>query len=154
MKKLIFLLVVYICFSCNQKKNYNQFCLKKIEYINQRKQLIPSIVEIRIEDNDGFLIKKIASGKLKNGFLYSVKKEERKFFYLMSFNTGKQYRVENNIIILPILIATFFEDELKIKLSNQEIEKRITGDVGLVFTSDTILVKKCSEQAQQLPNQN
>jgi hypothetical protein len=145
MRKLIILFIVAIVMSCNQKKSHNNFCLKNIEYINQREKLIPSIVNIQIEDNDGFLIKKIVSGKLKTVFLCPVKKKERKFFYLMSYDTGKQFKVENNIIILPILIATYFEDELKIKLSNQEIGKRITGDVGLVFERDTIIIKKCDK---------
>jgi hypothetical protein len=141
MKKLILILLITLS-SCNQNKTHDGFCLKKIEYINQRKKLIPSIVKIQIEDVDGYLAKKIQLGKLKNVILYSVKKNERRFFYLTSFDTGKQYKIENEIIIIPI-ITTLFEEDLGVKLSEKEIERKIIGDIGLIFDKDTIRIKRC-----------
>ena len=128
--------------SCNQKKSQDNFCLKNIEYINQREKLIPSIVKIQIEDVNRFLEKKMLKGKLKNVILYSINETDRKFLYLTSFRTGKQFKIENSIITLPI-ITTLFEKDLGNTLSNQEIQKRITGDVGLVFDRDTIIIKQC-----------
>ena len=84
------------------------------------------------------------SGKLKNVILYSVKENDRKFLYLTSFGTGKQFKIENTIITLPI-ITTLFEKDLGNTLTNQEIQKRIIGDVGLVFDRDTIIIKKCDK---------
>jgi hypothetical protein len=43
---------------------------------------------------------------------------------------------------LPI-ITTLFEKDLGNTLSNQEINKKITGNVGLVFDRDTIIIKQC-----------
>ncbi|HQZ25318.1 MAG TPA: hypothetical protein PLD18_08465 [Flavobacterium sp.] len=144
MRKFIILFIVAIVMSCNQKKSQDIFCLKKIEYINQREKIIPSIVEIQIEDVNRFLEKKILSGKLKNVILYSLKETDRNFLYLTPFGTGKQFKIENSIITLPI-ITTLFEKDLGNTLSNQEINKRINGDVGLVFDRDTIIIKQCNE---------
>jgi hypothetical protein len=144
MRKFIILFIVAIVMSCNQKKSQDIFCLKKIEYINQREKLIPSIVEIQIEDVNRFLEKKMLSGKLKNVILYSLKETDRKFLHLIPFGTGKQFKIENSIITLPIT-TTLFEKELGNTLSNKEIQKRITGDVGLVFDRDTIIIKQCDK---------
>jgi hypothetical protein len=84
------------------------------------------------------------SGKLKNVILYSVKENDRKFLHLIPFGTGKQFKLENSIITLPI-ITTLFEKDLGNTLTNQEIQKRIIGDVGLVFDRDTIIIKKCDK---------
>ena len=142
MRKLITLFISAIIMSCNQKKSQDDFCLKNIEYINQREKLTPSIVKIQIEDVNRSLEKRMLLGKLKNVILYAVKETDRKFLYLTSFGTGKQFKIENSIITLPI-ITTLFEKDLGNTLSNQEINKRITGDVGLVFDRDTIIIKQC-----------
>lgn len=144
MRKLIILFIVAIVMSCNKKKSQDIFCLKKIEYINQREKIIPSIVKIQIEDVNRFLEKRMLLGELKNVILYSVKENDRKFLYLTSFGTGKQFKIENSMITLPI-ITTLFEKDLGNTLSNQEIQKRITGDVGLVFDRDTIIIKQCGK---------
>ena len=142
MRKLITLFISAIIMSCNQKKSQDDFCLKNIEYINQREKLTPSIVKIQIEDVNRSLEKRMLLGKLKNVILYAVKETDRKFLYLTSFGTGKQFKIENSIITLPI-ITTLFEKDLGNTLSNQEINKRITGDVGLVIDRDTIIIKQC-----------
>ena len=49
------------------------------------------MVKIQIEDVNRFLEKKVLSGKLKNVILYFVKENDRKFLYLTSFGTGKQF---------------------------------------------------------------
>lgn len=141
-KLIILLLIIFNC--CGQKESQNNFCLKKIEYVNQRESLISSIVKIEIKDKSGALSKKLSSGNLKNVILYSVRDSDRKFFYLSSFATGKQFKIENDVIILP-LITTLFEKDLGSNLSNQEIQKKINGDVGLIFDKDTIRVKKCDD---------
>ena len=141
MRKLgVLLLIIFNC--CGRKESQNNFCLKRIQYIDQRESLISSIVKIEIKDMNGVLSKKISTGNLKNVILYSVKDGDTKFFYLTSFPTGKQFKIENDIIILP-LITTLFEKDLGSNLSNKEIQKKINGDVGLIFDKDTVRIKKC-----------
>jgi hypothetical protein len=141
MKKFGILILAFI-FSCNQYKSNDSFCLKKIEYVNQRQKLIASIVKIQIEDSNDVLKEKMMQGKLKDVILYSIEKDDRKFFYLTPFGTGKQFKIENGVIILPI-ITTLFENDLGNKLSNKEIQQKLNGKVGLVFGKDTIVIKKC-----------
>ncbi|MFQ6602328.1 hypothetical protein [Flavobacterium sp. C3NV] len=141
MKKTL-ILIALIVFSCKYYKSDDNFCLKKIAYVNQRLKLIHSIIEIQIEDSNGILEKKLMSGKLKNVILYSVKESDRKYYYLTPFGTGKQFKIQNNLIIIP-LITTLFEDDLGNKLSDAEIQEKIKGDVGLTFDKDTIIIKGC-----------
>ncbi|WP_264531884.1 hypothetical protein [Flavobacterium sp. N502540] len=143
MKKLIIAIII-LSISCGQKKSSENFCIKKIEYVDQRQKLIPSIVKIQIEDLNGTLKQKVMTGQLKNIILYSIKKNDRKYFYLTSFASGKQFKIiDEKLISLPI-ITTLFENDLGNKLSNQEIQKKLDGEVGLVFNKDTIIIKKCN----------
>ena len=61
MRKLgVLLLIIFNC--CGRKESQNNFCLKRIQYIDQRESLISSIVKIEIKDMNGVLSKKDING--------------------------------------------------------------------------------------------
>jgi hypothetical protein len=140
--KKIFILSL-LCISCNTKSKQDNFCVKKIWYHSQKERLIPSVIEIKIEDDKGIIFKKVESGKLKNIILYSIKKEDRYFFNIEPFGVGNQFKKEDNLITFYVF-TSFFDTERKPKLTPKEIEKAITGDVGLIFDKDIIVVKSCN----------
>ncbi|RUT71281.1 hypothetical protein D0817_05210 [Flavobacterium cupreum] len=142
MKKNIILIFIIFIFSCKNYKSYDKYCIKKIEFINQSRNLIPSIVKIQIEDSNDSLKNLLALGKLKKVILYSVKANDRDFFYLAPFGTGKQFNIEGEVINLS-LMTTLYEKEFGNRLSDIEIEKKVNGDIGLVVDKDTIVIKKC-----------
>lgn len=140
MKKIFILL---LCISCNTKSKQDNFFVKKICYRSQKERLIPSVIEIKIEDDKGIIFKKVESGKLKNIILYSIKEEDRYFFNIVPFGVGNQFKKEDNLITFYVF-TSFFDTERKPKLTRKEIEKAITGDVGLIYDKDTIVVKNCN----------
>lgn len=126
-----------LCISCNSKLKQEKFCLKKIWYHSQKEMLVPSVIKIKIEDNNDIISKKIKSGKLTNIILYSIKKEDRVFF-----SKWDKFKKDKNSITIEV-ITSFFDSERTHKWTSKEIEKAIRGDVGLVFDKDTIVIKNC-----------
>ncbi|QSB25624.1 hypothetical protein [Flavobacterium sp. CLA17] len=142
MKKNIILIFIIFIFSCKHYKSYDKYCIKKIDFINQSRNLIPSIVKIQIEDSNDSLKNLLALGKFKKVILYSVKANDRDFFHLAPFGTGKQFSIEGEVINLS-LMTTLYEKEFGNRLSDIEIEEKVNGDIGLVIDKDTIVIKKC-----------
>lgn len=55
-----------------------------------------------------------------------------------------QYKRYKNTITIKLLTAFFINTPLKInKWRSEQIQKKIEGDIGLVFNKDTIRVKMC-----------
>lgn len=82
MEKL-FCLFVFLFLSCNKAPEIEKYCVEKVTYINQRLNLIPSVIQIEIKDTEKFIFKNIEKSKLKNVFLYSLKKENRYYFLIL-----------------------------------------------------------------------
>ena len=135
MKRVLILML--LCISCNTKSKQEKFCLQKIWYHSQKGVLAPSIIKIKIGDNNDVISKKIESGKLTNIILYSIKKEDRGFFLKWD-----KFKKDKNSTTIEV-ITSFFDSERIHKWTTKEIEKAITGDVGLVFDKDTVVIKKC-----------
>lgn len=134
-----------VCISCNTKKTQSDLCINKMTYTSQKKLLVPSIIEIKISGDDGQILKKIENNELENVILFSIKEEYRNYF-----NVLKSFKKDKNPITVT-LITGFFdakrsfktEDDWNHNWKQKEIEKAISGDIGLVFGKDTIKIKMC-----------
>lgn len=144
MKKIIFLFFI-VCISCNTKSKESNLCVNKITYKSQKKSLVPSVIQIKIVGDDGKILKKIENNELQNVILFSIKEEYRHYF-----NVLKSFKKDKNPITIT-LITGFYdakrsfrtEDDWKHNWNQKEIESTISGDIGLVFTKDTIKIKMC-----------
>ena len=142
MKKLLCLLI-FFCLSCNESPKSKSYCVKKVSYVDQRRSLIPSIIQIEIKDSERFILKNIVEGKLTNVFLYSLKKEDRNYFrYIDEMKIKGKPNFEKETIILK-LITGYFDGEIGHKWTKSEIEKVLKSDIGLVIGKDTLRLKKC-----------
>lgn len=134
-----------LMFSCNTKNGKNNLCVNKIIYISQKQQLVPSVIKIKIDGDDGSILSKIQKNELKNVILLSIKKEYRVFFVpLKSF---KDFEVPVTITLVTGFFdenKSFDKDLKKIhEWKQKEIEDAINGDVALIFKNDTIIIKNC-----------
>ena len=144
MKKIIFIFLI-VCISCNTKNKQSDLCINKITYTSQKKSLVPSIIEIKIEGDNGQILKKIENNELKKVILFSIKEEYRNYFIVL-----KSFKKHKNPITVT-LVTGFFdakrsfktEDDWKHDWKQKEIENAISGDIGLVFGKDTIKIKMC-----------
>lgn len=150
MKKIIFL--VLLCISCNEKPKPADYCVKKTVYTSQLRMLVPeSAIEVYIEDENHILRDKYPLDKLRKVLFYSIKKEDRDYFHLISAQV-EPFKIEKGIIDIPILTA-YFRPNIYIhgvkrenKWSPDQIQKVLGGDIGLVFDKDTVRVKACDKQ--------
>ncbi|MBS7231738.1 hypothetical protein KHA90_11940 [Flavobacterium psychroterrae] len=149
MKKIIVLIL--LCVSCNLKSKKEEPCVIKMEYISQLDMLVPeSVINVYIEDKEGFLQGKLSFKKLQDVILYSVREEEKDYFHLLSPYLIPS-KTDKNIVILKVA-TFFFRPNVFIhgvrrenKWTPEQIQKAITGDVGFVFEKDTIRVKMCEK---------
>lgn len=143
MKKLLCLLI-FFCLSCNESPKSKSYCVKRVSYIDQRRNLIPSVIQIEIKDSEKFILKNIAEGKLTNVFLYSLKKDDRYYFrYIDEMEIKGKPNVDKETVILK-LITGYFDSEIYHKWTKSEVEKILKTDVGLVIGKDTLRLKKCN----------
>ena len=142
MKKL-FCLFVFLFLSCNKAPESEKYCVEKVTYINQKLNLIPSVIQIEIKDTENFIFKNIEKGKLTNVFLYSLKKEDRYYFrYFEEMKIKGKPKTNNNTIILT-LVTGYFDTEIYHIWTKREINEVLKTDIGLVIGKDTLRVKKC-----------
>jgi len=143
MKKLLCLLIFFFL-SCNESPKSKNYCIKRISYVNQKRRLVPSIIQIEIKDSEKLILKNIEQGKLTNVFLYSLKKEDRYYFhYFDEMRIKGKPKTDKESIILT-LITGYFDSEIYHKWTKGEIEKILKTDIGLVIGKDTLRLKKCN----------
>jgi hypothetical protein len=143
MKKL-FCLLVFLFLSCNKAPVSEKYCVEKVTYINQKLNLIPSVIQIEIKDTEKFIFKNIEKGKLTNVFLYSLKKEDRYYFRYIDEMKIKGKPKTNKETTILTLITGYFDSEIYHKWTKNEIEKILKTDIGLVIGKDTLRLKKCN----------
>jgi hypothetical protein len=143
MKKLL-CLFIFLFLSCNESPKSKNYCVKKISYVNQKQKLIPSIIQIEIEDSEKSILKNIEMGKLTNVFLYSLKKEDRYYFHYIDEMKIKGKPNTDRELIKLALITGYFDSEIYQKWTKKEIEKILKTDIGLVIGKDTLRLKKCN----------
>jgi hypothetical protein len=139
--KHIFFLIVYLFLSCNESAKSEIYYLKKVSFIDQKQQLIPSLIRIEFTDPKKVLLKSIEEGKLKNVFLYSISKEDRNYFHYLNETKIKLKHKTNKDQIILTLETSYFDSERNHKWKKSEIEKILETDIGLVIEKDTVRLK-------------
>lgn len=137
------LIIAFLFLACNTENK--KLCIEKIDYNGNPKSLGTPSLLIRLRDDSGKQIKKIETGKLTKVLLFSLKENEREYFFLDQgmFN---QYKKDKNTIDIKLLTAFFIDTPFrKHTWTPTEIQKKIEGDIGLVFEKDTIRVKMCEK---------
>ena len=142
--------LIFLLFSCNSKSSKPDkfdpqlICIKQITYNGLKNSFGTPSVRVKIKIEDPTVLKKINSNDLKNIVLFSITKEDRKYFRLDDY---RPYVKKDSLFEFRILTGFFIDVPFnKHKWTNQEIQKAINGDVGLVFDTDTVRVKKCEAQ--------
>jgi hypothetical protein len=146
-KVLIFLIITFIVSCHSNKEKKTIICVESIEYHEPLNDELgqESTVTINIKVEDSSVFKKLERGKLKELLIFSIKKEEKLFVYYQTYK--KPFRKGN---IFSFLIRTSYFQPNRINnekvWSSDEIIKKLNGDIGFVFESDTIKIKSCKNR--------
>lgn len=99
MKKILFILLIIT--SCNFDKEVKPIvCIDSIQYYEPpRHSLIQPSILINIKGKDSSLCKKLEKGQLKGIIFYSIKKEDRNFFYIDPFKLTKKQENKFSFVI-------------------------------------------------------
>ncbi|KQO21647.1 hypothetical protein ASF10_12925 [Flavobacterium sp. Leaf82] len=149
MKKILFLFLFLFAFSCSKdKKTQPLASIEKIEYIDLDYEKQPGVI-INIKVNDSIIAKKLKNKELREFIIYSIKKEDRNYFF---YEVWKVPIRKGNIFSFLIRTSYFSQNipdkEKKGKRiwNKDNITKALSGDIGLIFYKDTIHVKPSKDR--------
>ena len=135
MKKIIAIALIFS--GCTTKP----ICIDRMYYNPQDRLMAPGVVHIKLNNIDDKMLQKIASGKLNEVLLYAVNKDD-----WHDFKKDIKFTKRPGSVTLSVITHTFKSD-FRPRLTQQQIDETIKGDVGLVFGKDTIRVQECKECA-------
>jgi thymidylate synthase len=149
MKKIVFLFLFLLAVSCSKdKKTQPLASIEKIEYIDLDYEKQPGVI-INIKVNDSIIAKKLKNKELREFIIYSIKKEDRNYFF---YEVWKAPIRKGNIFSFLIRTSYFSQNisdkEKKGKRiwNKDNITKALSGDIGLIFNKDTIHVKPSKDR--------
>jgi len=145
MKKMLFFLLL---FSCNSKSNKPTklespiICIEEIGYHEARYSPSAPAIFFTFNVTDSIISKKIAKNEMTQAFLYSMSKDDQR---VVSYDPRVKIIKKGNSFSFFMRTAVFSITSVRKskKWNNDEIEKILNGDIGLVFGVDTIRVKGC-----------
>jgi len=144
LKKILLLFLFAI--SCSKdKKTQPLASIEKIEYIYIDYEKQPGVI-INIKVNDSIIIKKLENKELKAFKIYSIKKEDRNYFY---YEVWKAPIKKGNVFSFLIRTSYFYQnisDKEKRIWNEDNITKALSGDIGLIFNKDSIHVKPSKDR--------
>ncbi|OHT44995.1 hypothetical protein [Flavobacterium tructae] len=144
MKKI--LLISLLVLSCNTNKTAQPIdCIENIEYTEFSNENQPTVI-LDIKINDLSTIKKLENKKLREFIIYSIKKEDRNYFFYEVWKTPIRKENTFSFIIRTNYFSQNISDKEKRIWNKDNITKALSGDVGLIFDKDTIHVKPSKDR--------
>lgn len=141
--KIFCLLFLIILYSCNSKTKVEQgsMCIKKITYIDQTKNLVPSSIRVEILDSVNTIRNAAELGKIKQVFFYSINKKLWKFYTYYGYKNSS-----NKNVITLICLTSIYDADKKHKWITKEVEYELKQKVGIVIGKDTLKINSCRLQ--------
>ncbi|MCC9016466.1 hypothetical protein [Flavobacterium lipolyticum] len=141
MKKVLFLFLFLFAVSCSKDKKIQPLAsIEKIEYIDLDYGKQPGVI-INIKVNDSIIAKKLKNKELREFVIYSIKKEDRNYFFYEVWKTPIRKENTFSFLIRTSYFSPNILDKEKSIWNKDNITKALSGDIGLIFNKDSIRVK-------------